>query len=125
MALCTRCGGGFDFYPLLKRVPIPPVEADPFCLVCGRRRHVTCQTCAGYGFVEGEGYLLRGYCTNCGEPMRVRARDLCPSCHGRGRSDHNCARRAFPEGAYRQISGRPSIALVESSRSRALLRRRR
>jgi hypothetical protein len=124
MALCSRCGGGFDFYPLLKRAPVPPIEADPFCPLCGHRRHVTCQMCQGYGFVPGEGRLLRGYCTGCGKLMDVPARLPCPSCHGHGQTEHNCAGRVWPEGAFRPLSARPVVTLVSHSRSRALLRRR-
>ena len=123
MALCSRCGGGFNFYPLLKRTPtVPPVEADPFCPACGQRRHVTCQVCDGYGFIPGKGRLMRGFCTNCGKLMEVPARLRCPSCDGHGLTKHQCSLRVWPEGAYRPLSERPVVALVQHSRSRALLR---
>ena len=125
MALCSRCGGGFDFYPLLKRAPTPPVEADPFCPVCGERRQMTCSTCAGSGFATSEGRLLRGYCTNCGKAMQVAARGVCPTCHGRGLRQHRCTARILPEGVYRSLAERPTVALIQRSRSRALVRLQR
>ena len=98
MALCSRCGGGFDYHPLLKRRPLPPVAADPFCPTCGEQRNVLCTHCGGEGYTAvAVTTFSHEYCTHCGEALRQYAYARCPECNGAGRKQHVCAARALPE----------------------------
>ena len=93
MALCSRCGGVEDLYPLPVRAAVSPIEADPYCPACGQPRHTTCLRCGGSGYVEAKvsAELVRDYCARCGEPIVQKARASCPACGGSGRTGHFCS----------------------------------
>lgn len=132
MALCSRCGGGFDFYPALKRPSLPPVEADPFCPRCGQRRSLTCPDCQGSGFTPVQGQsLTRGYCTQCGQRVEQLARVRCATCGGSGVRPHRCGgllwqaaeTKERPRQAVLILSQRTTV-MVRPRLSRALVRQR-
>ncbi len=120
MALCPRCGGVKDLYPLPSRAAGPLIEADPYCPECGHPRHITCQRCDGSGYVDASVSvrLIREYCARCGGPMAQNARLSCPECGGSGRTGHFCSGWAWYARPHRQKA--KSMVATSFSRERTV-----
>lgn len=132
MALCSKCGGVDDPYPLPGPMAKPPIEVDPYCPHCGQPRHRTCTRCGGSGCIDAAASvrLIREYCTRCGEPIEQTARAHCPDCGGTGRLGHFCSGWAWYARAHGQqshvrgmvaVSAETAIAL-RAKRSRVLVK---